>query len=222
MPPDPFQNPGNLCYFNALIQCLLAATRKARFFNRPGPVNMVMVEEMAARLKRPMPTTPECASEYYTLFMDAFKEQQTFCRQFQGKTRTRLLCERGHQADSLTETNIFFVPNVPNAIQALFQPKAEPLDSPCECGATRVMATEMAFLPQILVIAIHKYDAPNQVILPLTLPTGHRLTATAHHAGGHYAASVHRDGQWWIANDAAISPGHLSKASVSMCFYSKK
>lgn len=224
MAPEPFPNTGNICYFNALLQCILAAVGRARLINRPGSTNLVMIEEMVIRTGKPLSASPESASEYYSLFLDAFQAEKKFCQRFHCTANKSVSCLAGDHRSTTHEEpyNIFSIANGPvfkNVGDPTFEIVA---DRQCSlCGSSTTITTIFPRLPDVVVIEIKRGDgAANIVPIPDAFGN-HQIRGTVHHLGGHYAASVVRDGRWWIADDATITEGRLPIASATMCFYSR-
>jgi ubiquitin C-terminal hydrolase len=228
--PAPFPNPQSICYFNAVLQCLLRSVDKQTFLKiRPNdnrPVNIITYIDILTRLNKKnikyMDTVGyQCAGEMYTAIMNAYEDFPRFTNKFLIAFNVSITCLACGKTEALTEhTNIGILPNQPNA--TLQFDSIEEVSLQCSCGGLAALKrTVVDQYPEIIVYQVKREQDPNLInfpdVLSLCLKT-YRMIASVHHMGSHYASSVLFD-DWWIADDDRISRGRLDASSIYMVFY---
>lgn len=237
MKPAPFPNTGSICYFNSLLQCILASIEKESFLkikNPDTPINLYTIAYTNKLLKEKkeqiLGDGQQCAGEMYTSLMSAYDHFPKFANLFFYEITTTMMCKRcGNQNRIFERENIYTIPNKSDAIESIGH-SAETVESRCDIGncgnSKKIKYSRLSKMAPIMVFQVKIYNAANAVKIPdyIKFENGSwELCGIVHHYGnqngGHYVACVKIEKKWWVADDANVYEGRLPQESAHMIFY---
>ncbi len=232
---EPFPNVGNICYFNALLQCVNSSLRRRRLLKQdsPEPANIYTLRDVMSRLAKKNIQPPRfrdqhCAGEMFTLMTTAYEEFPKFANKFFYELTTSIICSGClHEKKIYERENIFHIENRAAHITE-FLSSTESIEIRCDrCPSTRaIRKTSLRKEAPVMVFQVKINNEKNKVGFPPRINVNGRIwTAAAfiHHygnnEGGHVVAAVHVNEEWWIADDASVVNGVLPQESIQMAFY---
>jgi ubiquitin C-terminal hydrolase len=230
--PNPFPNTGNICYFNATLQCILAAkpftfTKEIKY-----PPNISIFRNMLKHLNKnnkPVFDTSEqqCAGELYTTFMDAYENYPQFVDSFKFDVVDVLICGRCENETKTTErSNILIIENIYNTEvdRIMFETTVDRNCSKCHFNKS-VKKTFITNVAAIIVFQVKRGSEKNIIKFPDDIKINNKVynaIGFVHHVGtsdgGHYTANV-KYKEWWVADDKNVSKERLRQESINMAFY---
>lgn len=235
--PSPFPNPprSQICYFNALLQCMLAAVQKKLLIaSSQAPINLYTLKDMRKRLAAKKVdfqfSGQQCAGEAYSMMQTAYEDFPSFANLFFYTSTTIITCQKCATKITVNEkNNIILIENQEKALRQLFlhEEEIEYRCSSCSCSSASKRTT-LKNPPKIIVCQVKINNEKNRVVFPAGISTKTAKWEAAgfiHHSSfagndsGHYRACVNIKKNWWIADDEEIKQGTLSRDSICMAFY---
>ncbi len=234
--PDPFPNNHNICYFNSLLQCILAAVKKKSILklqpdHNGKPINLITLNNLNRRLiRKGQPPLrigiQQCAGEMYTLLMTAYEDFPKFANLFFYEMRNLIVClDCKFQKTVYERENIITIGNYPDAINSI-APTSETIEYRCsKCQNMKAIKYTLLHKPSpIMVFQVKINNEPNRVKFPQKIKIEDKIwdaVGKIYHFGtnerGHYAACVKLEDKWWIADDERIVEGNLDKCDEALC-----
>ena len=240
IPPLGFQNTGAICYFNALIQCLLSSKNFLRFIihDNQNPIFLDFFKAIIEDKWNILFTTKllhECdmirpnqsSSEYFIFLIDFLKFEPIFeCLH----TLTIVCKNCGHTKEKEDRSyNVL----VNQSIQEFFECSEEIENFNCENCKTKTTITQkkvITALPPVIVFSLNKYFGKHLLDYPKFFKyqdTAYILVGTVEHSGmlggGHYVSRIFRDNKYYNANDQYVASiaELVPVADTYMLFYER-
>lgn len=233
IPPMGFLNPCAICYFNALVQCLLSCTHFVDWVHhhRKQPHRMLgMFDQFFSfieadqwdtlfplRLLEMMEkvASNQSSSEYFLNLLHAFSgtrlEEELFVYKFQLEQTCR-----GCGYTPPVRYDVTTNPLVTETFQELMEHTEEISDVLCDgCKSRQPLVRRRTLIetPLVMAVSLNKYFSKRAVDCPSEFRFHHhryRLRACVDHRGvlgsGHYVARCIRAGQAMMCDDSKIHP----------------
>lgn len=249
IPPIGFRNTGAICYFNALIQCILSSTRFidfllqlenetvfTEFFRHivNDEWNVTFTTRLLIELNSFSPN--QSSSEYFIMLLDKFKLENLF----QCKYNIQMTCQRcGHHK---RRTDITYNVLINQSFDEFFQTETNLENVLCDGCKQKTLYIEnrrVSDLSDMIAVSFNKYFHKHLISYPLSFDIGnntYKMVGVVDHFGvlnaGHYVARAKRVGdnneeKYYLFDDERvmdINDDTFSKtmAETYMIFYEKK
>ena len=225
IPSMGFRNTGAICYFNALLQCLLSSSRFLtfttasterysqlfhKFYNdiEHDQWNITFSTLLLQTLQQFHPN--QSSSEYFLALMDHMKWDSLF------ECRYRLLtrCEAcGNTKESSDISYNLFINQTFSELFATECVLDGVLCDGCHQKTQMRQSRSLSHIPDVVSISLNKYMEKRIIDYPVefTAESGHyRLVGAVDHfgmlMGGHYAARVQREESYFLIDDERVHP----------------
>lgn len=238
--PVGFSNPGALCYFNSILQAILAALA-GRLPDRKELHSAAAGNQIPLLRLCGLPNSQQDAHE---AFMVILNRLPALARYFSVRYVCDIFCPRCKRFEQYTDEKTcppeFYLdaPDEPAATAAEFVKKirwrTQRVKHKCECGAEdAIQGHRLVRTSAVIAVLFKKYLTKEVRYFPpaITLterggaPLRYELVAQVEHFGtqhgGHYTARVRaRDGRVVNCNDRSVSPSRFEPtAETYMVFY---
>lgn len=241
IPHMGFLNTGSICYFNALVQCLLSSSTflqfmigKSRnsffleFFEsiNNGQWDTIFTTRLLQLHNMVRPN--QSSSEYFLFFVDALHLEPIFETTY-SLVRTCSGCGNVNFSKDKAYTTM-----IDREFKEYFRTEEKLESVKCDackraCDMQRIRTVEG--IPPVIAMNFNKYYDKRDIQYPEQFNVDsvrYRLIGTIEHFGvlgaGHYVARYFRNDQYALADDASVRP--LSKLDVSqntyMVFYERQ
>jgi len=221
IPALGFQNTGAICYFNALLQCLLSSKNFIRFVinDNKNPLFLDFFNAIVEDKWNILFTTKllheynlvksnQSSSEYFIFLIDLLKFEKIFecthsiVNQCKRCGHTKKMEDRSYNILINKNLNEFFE----------YTEDIENFNCEnCKEKTTLTRTKKINGLPPVIVISLNKYFGKSLIEYPKIFKhedTAYILIGTVEHfgmlGGGHYLSRIFRDG-YHVANDQNVS-----------------
>jgi ubiquitin C-terminal hydrolase len=224
IPPYGFKNTGAICYFNALVQCLLSSRKFLNFIvDHTNKYNLF--QEFLYNISQDrwdvlfttrllylcdMVNSNQSSSEYFIKLIDLLKLEPLF----EAKYNDHILCTNCNH--SVNKQDISYNMLVNDDFSEFFEFSEEIEQFNCEhCKEkTKIVKRKtLSGLSDITAICLNKYFGKKMLYYPqefLFLNNRYRLIGTVEHIGtlngGHYISRFRRNGKCYLADDFNVMP----------------
>lgn len=221
IPPIGFRNTGAICYFNALIQCILSSKRFIKFvleleneispkdeFQRLTAIfteffrhivndqwNVTFTTKLLMELNSFSPN--QSSSEYFIMLLDKFKLENLF----QCKYNIQMTCQQCEYSKTITD-DITYNVLINQSFDEFFQTKTNlenVLCDGCKQKTLYVEKRQLNGLSDMVAVSFNKYFHKHLISYPLSFRIGnnmYKMVGVVDHFGvlnaGHYVARAKR------------------------------
>jgi ubiquitin C-terminal hydrolase len=222
IPPLGFLNTGGVCYFNALLQCLLSSKNFLRFLLFDKPHNLLkqfctfIVDNkwdsvFSTRLLQSfnMVEANQSCSEYFTFLVDILGLEPIFEYHYKDIYKCKTCGNSKESKDKSINTVIS-----ENFIE-FFHFFEEIENYNCDYCKNKTIVEKKKIiqaLPPIVAISFNKYFGKKLIEYPPNFKIGNVeyiligcVEHSGHLGGGHYICRVLRNGKYYIINDDKVN-----------------